>query len=169
MTSLFPFEFLVGGSHHTKNKNPVNKPDAPIASNTGFIPANVNKSQIFVSFDNKELKINDIIYQISNIKDSYTPILREFVIKEFVSDGRVRISGETKINGIVNKLETIVSPREVCTNAEFLLKHWIINLKHKINVELPTIINGLEKILIEINPSWDKNLEVGEGLLEEEI
>jgi len=124
---------------------------------------------VYRSYNGQSLKVGDPVYQISFIQGSYTPILLLFHIIELIQDGRIKIKGEIQVGNTKNIGEQIIFPNQVHTDPLALLEHWLGILLHKANIELPTQLNGLKRLISEINPNYDfDKVVVGEGLQEEQ-
>jgi UTP:GlnB (protein PII) uridylyltransferase len=139
--------------------------DANPTNKARFVPA-VQQVREYKSFDNKDIEVNDIVYQISMLENSYSPILFKYTVTERLPDGRIKISGSYKLNDTVNNKINITTPNTVHTNPVELLQAWIVGVKHKLEIELPEMLRSLEKELKQIADISVENIQVGEGLNE---
>lgn len=137
----------------------------PVNHDTKFVEG--TNFNTYKSFNDEPLSVGQIVYQMSNLEGTYTPILREFTITELLRDGRIKIEGSILINNTMNKNTLQVHPSNVHTDAKELVKYYLANLKHKMQVEYVHYHNGLIKIMLELDPHYDTdNLIVGEGITE---
>jgi hypothetical protein len=146
--------------HSTQKRSRI--PESYPSENTKFGDAANN--QEYLSFDKKSLNVGDKVYQIGMISDSYIPVLREMKIIAKLSDGQIHIKGSTIVKNTENYDEMTLHPSRVHSNPIGLVKSWLIDIRHKMDIELPQMKFELEKILSNIDKDSDIHLEVGEGL-----
>jgi hypothetical protein len=132
-----------------------------------FIPAK-SLSKDYKSYDNISLDINQKVYQVSMIDGTNTPVVFEFSVKEKLSDGRIKIAGSHIINGSSYNKENTVMPNAVHTDPVKLLQEWIVGIKYKLEIELPSLLQGLEGELAKyVSPDIIENIKIGNGLNQE--
>lgn len=135
---------------------------------SGFIPA--QKNHLYLSYNGSPLTIGETVYQITFIEGTSIPLLIKFTVEDRVNDGRVKITGSTQNGNFTNTITTVVAPNTLHTNPKVLLETWWVNTKHQLEIELPAKIQGLEKLLKELDINWNpEKIEVGTGLTEMEI
>lgn len=143
---------------------PTNIPERPKTS-SDFLAADKSHIQ-YLSFDNKELKVGQEAYQITTVDNSYKLILKKVKIVDLISDGRIRIVSNIRINNVDYNTDTLVDSNQVCVNAQILVQDWLIKIRQKKNIEIPAIEQSLIDIWKENWPNDDYDIVVGEGDIE---
>lgn len=150
------------GNHSVQK--PINSPERPIGS-ADFLPA--DKSHIkYISFDGQPLKIGQPIYQIGSSTE-YRVFLQKGTVIDFINDGRIRINLEVSNKNVKYHSDVMVQPNQVCIDPKYLVQDWIINIKRKLEIELPAVMQSLYDIWKDNWPNEEIKIEsVGEGLSE---
>lgn len=126
------------------------------------------KNHKYMSADSKVIKVGDVVYQMDFIANTRTPVLRPFVVKTLLSDGRVHAVGEIVVDATTSKKDLTISSRQFYLDPVELTKVWVVYVQEKVRIELPQMVDGIKKILSDLGqPNLLEDIQVG-NIIEEE-